>query len=63
MGLKEEKENLFAIARDFAAIEVEKTPKVRVGIVGEIYVKYAPFANNHLEEFLASQDCEVNVPV
>lgn len=62
MGLKEEKENLFAIARDFAAIEVEKTPKVRVGIVGEIYVKYAPFANNHLEEFLASQDCEVNVP-
>ncbi|MBS6861634.1 MAG: 2-hydroxyacyl-CoA dehydratase [Clostridiales bacterium] len=62
MGLKEEKENLFAIARDFAAIEVKKTPKVRVGIVGEIYVKYAPFANNHLEEFLASQDCEVNVP-
>ena len=62
MGLKEEKDNLFAIARDFAAIEVEKTPKVRVGIVGEIYVKYAAFANNHLEEFLASQDCEVNVP-
>ena len=52
LGLKEEKENLFAIARDFAAIPVEKRPKIKVGIVGEIYVKYAPFANNHLEEFL-----------
>ena len=62
MGLKEERRNLFAIARDFAAVPVEKTPKVRVGIVGEIYVKYAAFANNHLEEFLAGQDCEVNVP-
>ena len=30
--------------------------------MGEIYVKYAPFANNHLEDFLAEQDCEVNVP-
>ena len=62
IGLKQEKENLFAIARDFAAIKVQRVPKVRVGIVGEIYVKYAAFANNHLEEFLADQDCEVNVP-
>ena len=28
--------------------------KVRVGIVGEIYVKYSPLANNHLEDFLRS---------
>ena len=47
---------------DFAAIPVKRVPKVKVGIVGEIYVKYAAFANNHLEEFLAEQDCEVNVP-
>ena len=37
-------------------------PKVKVGIVGEIYVKYSKMANNGLEEFLASQDCEVCVP-
>lgn len=61
-SLKAEKENLEQLVKDFAGIPVNKTPKVRVGIVGEIYVKYAAFANNHLEDFLAEQDCEVNVP-
>ena len=51
-----------AIAADFAAIPVERTPKVKVGVVGEIYVKYSPLGNNGLEEFLATQDCEVNLP-
>ena len=37
-------------------------PKVKVGVVGEIYVKYSPLGNNDLEKFLASQDCEVNLP-
>jgi predicted nucleotide-binding protein (sugar kinase/HSP70/actin superfamily) len=50
------------IMRDFSEFSVKKVPKIHVGIVGEIYVKYAPFANNHLEDFLAEQDCEVNVP-
>ena len=50
------------IAREFAAIPVERVPKVKVGVVGEIYVKYSPLGNNDLEKFLASQDCEVNLP-
>ena len=50
------------IAADFAAIPVQRTPKVKVGVVGEIYVKYSPLGNNDLEKFLASQDCEVNLP-
>lgn len=54
--------NMRAIANEFAAIERVVTPKVKVGIVGEIYVKYSSLANNGLEEFLRSQDCEVNVP-
>ena len=37
-------------------------PKVKVGVVGEIYVKYSPLGNNDLEKFLESQDCEVNLP-
>ncbi len=57
-----EKANLRELVKDFAQIRVDRTPKVRVGIVGEIYVKYAAFANNHLEDFLAEQGCEVNVP-
>lgn len=50
------------IAAEFADIPVRRTPKVKVGVVGEIYVKYSPLGNNDLENFLASQDCEVNLP-
>lgn len=56
------KRYLNEIADDFAAISLEKRDKTKVGIVGEIYVKYSPLANNHLEKFLAEHDCEVNVP-
>lgn len=54
--------NMNGIAADFAAIERKVTPKIKVGVVGEIYVKYSSLANNNLEEFLRSQDCEVNLP-
>lgn len=50
------------ILNDFAKIQRRKENKVRVGIVGEIYVKYSPLANNHLEEFLLSEGCEPIVP-
>ena len=50
------------IAADFAAVPVNRVPKVKVGVVGEIYVKYSPLGNNELEKFLAGQDCEVNLP-
>ena len=50
------------IAAEFAAIPVHRVPKVKVGVVGEIYVKYSPLGNNDLENFLATQDCEVNLP-
>ena len=50
------------ICRDFASIPLNRVPKVKVGIVGEIYVKYSPLGNNELEKFLESEDCEVNMP-
>ena len=50
------------IAAEFAAISVHRVPKVKGGVVGEIYVKYSPLGNNDLENFLATQDCEVNLP-
>lgn len=54
--------NLSAIAKDFH--EIPKTAKnlVKVGIVGEIYVKYSPFANRGLEKFLLGEGCEIMVP-
>lgn len=60
--LREIKNLLDEIAADFAAIELRKTKKVKVGIVGEIYVKYAALGNNELERFLKDEGCEVNLP-
>ena len=62
LSVKQQKIYLEQIVKEFAAIPIHKTPKIKVGIVGEIYVKYSALGNNHLEEFLAEQDCEVNVP-
>ena len=59
---KEMKAAFPGITKEFAAIPVERTPKVKVGVVGEIYVKYSPLGNNRLEEFLAGEGCEVNLP-
>ena len=50
------------IAEDFSKIKVNKTPKIKVGVVGEIYVKYAALGKNNLERFLREQDCEINLP-
>ena len=50
------------IAADAAKIPLHRVPKVKVGVVGEIFVKFSPAANNGLQAFLESQDCEVNVP-
>lgn len=50
------------ILDDFGKIPLSSDKKIRVGIVGEIYVKYSPLANNHLEDFLISEGCEPVVP-
>ncbi len=49
---------------DFAAIErVPDMPrKLRVGVVGEIYVKFSPLGNNNLSKFLLDNGAEVVVP-
>jgi predicted CoA-substrate-specific enzyme activase len=49
--------------REFDAVEIhEDMKKPRVGIVGEILVKYAPAANNHLVELLEAEGAEAVVP-
>jgi len=51
------------VTADFAKIEITgKRDKPRVGVVGEIYVKYAPLGNNGLEQFLLDEGCEPVVP-
>ena len=53
------KNNYKAILRDFEAIPMHNIEKIKVGIVGEIYVKYSPLGNNHLEDFLLQEGAEV----
>lgn len=61
-GFGKKKRNYKMIIDAFSKIERTGEQKPRVGIVGEIYVKYSPLANNHLEEFLISEGCEPVVP-
>ena len=51
------------IVADFDALPLDETlVKPRVGIVGEILVKYMPLANNHLVELLEREGAEAVVP-
>lgn len=46
------------IVRSFAALEMDNVERVKVGIVGEIYVKFSPLANRNLEEHLIEEGAE-----
>ncbi len=60
-SLKKLKKTMAEIEKDFE--KIERGPEVpRVGIVGEIYVKYSPLGNNGLEAFLHSEGAETVVP-
>lgn len=62
INYKDLKQNMIDICKDFDNLEVNITKKPKVGIVGEIYIKYASLGNNHLEEMLVQHDSEINVP-
>ena len=55
--------NIKSFVKQFDAIEIDKTlRKPKVGVVGEILVKYHPIANNHIEKVLMSEGAEVVMP-
>ncbi|MCQ2547796.1 MAG: 2-hydroxyacyl-CoA dehydratase [Clostridia bacterium] len=55
--------NCKTIIDEFDAIEVDRSvKKPKVGIVGEILVKYMPFANNYLSDLLEGEGAEVVIP-
>lgn len=57
------KEVCRGIVNAFDSFTIDETiRKPRVGIVGEILVKYMPLANNHLVELLEREGAEVVVP-
>ncbi|UWG97995.1 2-hydroxyacyl-CoA dehydratase [Dehalobacter sp. DCM] len=56
------RENLKGIVRDFESIQIYPYRKPRVGLVGEILVKFHPAANNHMAEFIEKEGAEMVVP-
>ncbi|MCI9336595.1 MAG: 2-hydroxyacyl-CoA dehydratase [Lachnospiraceae bacterium] len=51
-----------SIIREFDAVPLLEVKKPRVGVVGEILVKFSPAGNNHLVELLESEGAEAVVP-
>ena len=59
---KEYKKMCRDIIHDFDTLPVLDVKKPRVGIVGEILVKFHPAANNHLAELLEAEGAEAVIP-
>ena len=54
--------NVRGIIHDFDNLERLDIKKPKVGIVGEILVKFSPLANNHIVELLESEGAEAVMP-
>lgn len=60
---KEFNESMYEIVNDFEKIELDTSvKKPKVGIVGEILIKYHPFGNNYTVDLLEKEGAEVVVP-
>ena len=57
------RKNIKSFVKQFDEIKIdENLIKPKVGVVGEILVKYHPVANNHIEEVLINEGAEVVMP-
>jgi predicted nucleotide-binding protein (sugar kinase/HSP70/actin superfamily) len=52
------KKNSEYLIKEFSQIKIPEVRKPKVGIVGEIYVKYSALANNGINDFLVEEGCE-----
>lgn len=62
VSFKKVKRNCQMMLDRFGEIPMRREKKIRVGVVGEIYVKYSPLGNNNLEQFLMDEGAEVVMP-
>ena len=57
------KQAIYDMVDDFEKIEVDMTNvKPKVGIVGEVLIKYHPFGNNYVADLLEKEGAEVILP-
>lgn len=61
-SMSEFNRNIRGIITDFDTLSRKNVVKPKVGIVGEILVKFSPLANNHLVELLESEGAEAVMP-
>lgn len=61
-SMKKYKRLINSIVKDFMDIDVTSEKKPRVGIVGEILVKFHPYANNQLIDIIEEEGGEAVVP-
>ncbi|MGM0379324.1 MAG: acyl-CoA dehydratase activase-related protein [Bacillota bacterium] len=61
-SLRKLKKDIYRIVEEFDNVKLKNVDKPKVGIVGEILVKFHPGANNHLINFLEQEGAEVIVP-
>ena len=60
---KQFKQSIYDIVEDFEKIELDTSvKKPRVGIVGEVLIKYHPFGNNFVADLLEKEGAEVALP-
>ncbi|MCM1565967.1 MAG: 2-hydroxyacyl-CoA dehydratase [Dehalobacter sp.] len=62
MSLREYHRNIRRIIQDFDRIEILDVKKPKVGVVGEILVKFHPFANNFIVDVLEKEGAEAVLP-
>ena len=61
-NLREYRKNIKNIIKDFNKIEINYKERPKVGIVGEILIKYHAYGNDHLIEKLEKEGAEVTQP-
>nr|WP_314277991.1 acyl-CoA dehydratase activase-related protein [uncultured Peptostreptococcus sp.] len=61
-SIRQFKRNIKDIVNDFDNLDIKKEVKPRVGLVGEILVKFSPIANNDLIGILEKEGAEAVVP-
>lgn len=60
---KQFKQSIYDIVNDFEQIELDTSVvKPKVGIVGEVLIKYHPFGNNYVADLLEKEGAEVILP-
>ncbi len=62
-GIKEFKKSIYDIVDDFEKISLDTSiRKPKVGVVGEVLIKYHPFGNNFVANVLENEGAEVILP-